>query len=195
MRYADSGRCGICLSNEAVVDALANRAISGRVHDMLVILKDVVVVERIEASSNLSKVGILLSVGRERVVVGDATSKCTALVAPAFPGKQSLGGEEALVVGAGLEVAVAVISAVDLDGVSQSVSLTVDEVNTFSSARRQLGGLLRGIDRRGNGVRSGKLIQRDSTEREVLRDEGDRKRGCREERGKNGELVEDHVGQ
>lgn len=63
-------------------------------------------------SPNFGKVRIILSVGRECVVESGATSKGTALAIPAFPVKQVFGGQEALVVGTGLEVAVAVITAI-----------------------------------------------------------------------------------
>lgn len=82
----------------------------------------------------------------------------------------------------------------DPDGISQSVAFAVDKVNALVSTRHQLDGF-GGIYRGGNAVRSRKLVQWDDTEREVLRDEGDHNRGSREERGKNGESVEDHVGE
>ena len=82
----------------------------------------------------------------------------------------------------------------DLDGVGVSIALAVDKVNPLSSPDHQLDGLC-DIDRGGNGVRSRKLVQRDSAEREVLCNERNRNRGGREKRGENGESVEDHVGQ
>ena len=61
---------------------------------------------------NLGIVGIRLSVGWERVVESSAAGEAAALVAPALPGEQPAARQEALVVGAGLVVAVAVITAV-----------------------------------------------------------------------------------
>lgn len=61
---------------------------------------------------DLDIVGIRLSVGRERVVESGAAGEATALVAAALPGHQPAAGQEALVVGAGLVVAVALVAAV-----------------------------------------------------------------------------------
>lgn len=53
-----------------------------------------------------------MSVGREGIDESGATGKSAALAVPALPGEQAFGGQEALVVGAGLELAVTVILAV-----------------------------------------------------------------------------------